>query len=559
MSARPDYALAAGRVGSFAWAKAKMEARHPLGDSMTESQLEKMAEKIRSEAIRASRQLSPVPHLSDNGVEIGMDEEGRIYRLDDSTDYTPVDNTPDVARIVEANAVFNRVCERETGEIVPADVKAKKDAEKALLLAQTHRIAQKLESAGVPSYLNSEWCLWTYGVHSGEVQALPKFRRKTFLPYVAAQLREPRVRDLEFWLQSDPWARFWTLTTGKRVPLKSLRRAIKSLHRRISKLNAADFMIAAGVRIVFRATELGTVEKTREETLGNLAGLIERDESGELMFHPHAHCLVHLEKGRLSKADWTAFLVQLREYWGDWMDDGGCIRTAREAVKYLTKPGEIEHLTPNELAALDAQLSRLHLVQPLGELAEQIKRREESGLTLYPKTTKDGRIWEEQPDVNRRGKASKEKTRVAYAERDEQGRALFSGTFTESEFEREHMEQNGDTGADSCAVVARVAPAAASNRVKEPRVVVMGKRWDTARVANHPLVERLRTHTADAWAAGCALVAAEEAASQAEPIRVHTGTSTVRPARPPKVPRPPSPEFLAHIARLDANATLATR
>ena len=69
--------------------------------------------------------------------------------------------------------------------------------------------------------------------------------------------------------------------------------------------------------------------------------------------------------------------------------------------------------------------------------------------------------------------------------------------------------------ADACVVVARCIPAACSFGVKEPRVVVMGKRWDVARVQSHPLVERLWLHTYDAWQAGLAL------------IRVHTGTPTV--------------------------------
>jgi hypothetical protein len=527
-----------------------MEAIHPIGEGLTHGQRRILAQRLAQEAAKEKRQLYSCPHLSENGVEIGMDEEGRIYRLDDTTDCTPVDESQDVSRVVQANDAFNRVCERETGEIVPAEAKAKKDKERALLLAQTHRIAQKLELAGVSAYLNTEWTIATVGVHSGEVNALPKFRRKTFLPFVASALREPRVRDLEFWLQTHHWARFWTLTSGKRCRLRELRKAIKRLHRRISALNDADFMKEAGVRIVFRATELGSVEMNRTDTLENSTGLIERDSDGTLWFHPHAHCLVHLEKGRLDKGQWRDFLVQLRAHWGDWLDDGGVIRTAREAVKYITKPGEVEKLSPQQLVELDAQLSRLHMVQPLGELAKQIKARKEKGLTLYPESTKEGRFWREELDVNRRGSASKEKVRIAYAERGESG-ALFHGTMTEVEFAKEHAKQHGETGADSCVVVARVAPAAASNRVKEPRVVVMFKRWDAKRVHAHPLVERLRRFTADQWAAGCSLVAAES-------IRVHTGTLTVgesgRPEPPPRRHRRRSPEFAAHLARLEALA-----
>ena len=156
---------------------------------------------------------------------------------------------------------------------------------------------------------------------------------------------------------------------------------------------------------------------------------------------------------------------------------------------------------------------------------------------------------------NRRAKASKEKQRIRYAERDAQGRAPFSGQMTETEFAKEAARQHAPD-VDGCAVVARVSPGAASNCVKEPRVVVMFKRWDARRVEMHPLVERLREHTREAWLAGCALAAATPA-PDADPIRVHTGTSTVREDAadaPPKVPRGPSREFRRHLARLDALA-----
>lgn len=570
-----DYSLAAGPVGSFAWAKARMDERFPLGNDMTEAQRAFFAERVADDSLKAKQQLSPAPHLeADNGVELGMDEKGRVYRLDDSVTCWPVDESPEIDRIRAANEVFNLVCERETGLLVDPARKEKKEREEKRLLAQTHRIAKKLESGGVAAYLASEWTIATYGVHSGERKTLPKFRRKTFLPFVAAKLREPRIRDLEFWLQHDDWARFWTLTGGKRVRLRDLRKAIKRLHRRIRHLNDADFMKEAGVRIVFRSTELGTIETKRQlrktkdgesymallDDSGAESGNIERDANGELWFHPHAHCLVHLEKGRLEPTAWSEFLVKLRAHWGDWMDDDGIVRNVREAVKYVTKPGEVEHLSAEELVALDAQLSRLHLVQPLGDLAAQIQERESAGLTLWPETTKDGRIWRVDLDPNKRGKSSKEKVRVKFAERPESGER-FVGTFTEVQFEKEHARQHA-SDVDGCAVVARVSPGAASNYVKEPRVVVMFKRWDEKRVATHPLVSRLREYTRDAWLAGCALAAAAPA-EDADPIRVHTGTLTVadpaHAAPPGRTPRPRDPQFAAHIARLDALAAPTSR
>ncbi|WP_415907294.1 hypothetical protein [Oleiharenicola sp. Vm1] len=588
---RPDWATAYGPVGSFAWAKAKAEALSPLGDGLTPEQWAEFERRfhrghwwspdfIGPIAPQQDTEKQQLPETaSDNGAFVGIDDDGRVYRLDDAVACTPIDETPTVARVLEAREAFEAVCEDETGIVVDSARKRRKDAEEAALLAQTHRIAKKLETAGTPAYLATEWTIGTVGVHSLELKTLPKFRRKTILPFVAQKLREPRIRSLEYWLQFDPWARFWTLTGGPRVPLRvgdfakgrpAIRRALKRLHARINDLNDADFMRELGVRIVWRSSELGSVERKRQkrdtrdgsryvallDENGDESGGIERDADGTLWFHPHAHCLVHLEKGRIEYGAWCAFLEKLRAWWGDWMDDAGVIRNPREAVKYITKPGEIERLSPEELAELDRQLSRLHMVQPLGKLAEQIREIEEAGDTLLPEQTDDGRVWRRAPDVNKRGKASKEKQRIAYAERDAEGRVVFVGKMTETEFAEEAKRQSGAEGVDACCVVAQVAPGAASNCVKEPRVVVMFKRYDAARIAAHPLVQRLRERTAEAWAAGCRLAAAE-------PIRVHTGTSTAadpEPASPPgRAARPRDPQFAAHLARLDALAAPSSR
>jgi hypothetical protein len=465
-----------------------------------------------------------------------MDHDGRLVKMADADDSTPLaspDSAEAVRRVREAQLVFASVCEEETGLAVDPAIKAKKDAERADLRAQSHAIAAKLEAAGVPAYRSGEWSLWTYGIHSGEVEVIPQFRRVAFVPFVAAALREPFVRALEFWLQRHPFDRFWTLTGGPRVPLKKVRSAVRRLSARIRRLNSQPFMRRAGVRVVFRSIELGSVEETRLDTITNTAGRIERDESGELWFHPHAHCLVHLERGRLTKRDWSAFLVELRAWWGDWMDDGGVIRNVREAVKYVTKPAEIEQLTPDETAALFSQLRRAKLVQPLGALAEQIKARRAAGLTLIRERTTDGYLWREVRDWNRHGARSRDRVPVLLGDQSPEEAALSEslgalgpnrGSVSELDMDaaiRLDARRRGGS-VDACHVVAACAPAAASNCLKEPRVVVMGRRWDAAAVAAHPLVVRLREQTADAWAAGLAL------------IRVHTGTPSVRACAPPR-------------------------
>lgn len=278
-------------------------------------------------------------------------------------------------------------------------------------------------------------------------------------------------------------------------------------------------MKEAGVEIVFRSSELGTIEGERQNgQLDQTAGAIGRDEQGRALYHPHAHCVAVLKKGRMAKKKWSTLLEKIWAHWGDhWQDGderGGPIRKVRELVKYVSKPSELQHLSPDETAALFHALRRLKLCQPMGILAAEIKAREEAGRTLIRERTEDGFIWREVGNWNRREPTSEEKQQFAARINGPE----FIGPPEAGEVSERDLVSAAKlcaADADCCVVVARCTPSASSLGIKEPRVVVMGKRWDANRVNNHPLVMRLWLQTCDAWQAGKQL------------IRVHTGTPTV--------------------------------
>lgn len=403
---------------------------------------------------------------------------------------------------------FNRHIRNETGKIQDPKQREKSARQKAMLLADSHRIAKRLEANGIPGYRSDKWDVWLYLIHSGEKILLPKFRRCVLIPATAAATRADILRALEYYDQCQfanvgaQYLRFWTLTSGKRVKLSGLRQRVKEFHRRISRLNAQDFMLEAGVRIVFRSTELGTVEGLNRDGSGRLleAGQIEF-EDGEAFFHVHAHCVVRLVKGRLDPHAWKAFLKRLRAYWGDWMDDDSVIRDMRECCKYVTKPRDLHALTDPQLVELFHQLKDLHLVQPLGELREEIKARKKAGLVLVKEDSAngEGRIWAERPSPN-----------SGYAKKDEAA--------TAETLDAIKMAGGGDGLPDGfkpmCNVVGRSMPVFNRNGLKEPAVIVCGNLWTAITVETHPLVLRMRAQTLQEFLAG-------------EKIRVHTGTSTV--------------------------------
>lgn len=373
---------------------------------------------------------------------------------------------------------------------------------------QSHELAERLETVGVNAYRQTPFGLWSYAIHSRTFRKIPTFRRICLLPYVAQMMRGPMVSALEYFLEKHPFCRFWTFTSGKRVPLRIpangpaeplLRQRIAYLNRRLSQLNAAPFMKAAGLEIVFRSDEFGTPET---DELGNLkadAGSIERDTDGTIWLHVHAHCVVYPKKGFIPPKQWAAILSQVKAFWGHHWDEGGAIQTARECCKYVTKPAEMLKLTPAELGELYRQTRRMKLVQPMGALKKEIAQREFESIRLVKKSAPngEGRISVEVKNWNRqRRRTTAEKNIEAAAALD----AKESGDFFR--------------------VMSRSVPGFCGAGMKECRVIIMASRFDEERVRAHPDVARLIEATADAWQAGLY-------------IRVHTCTPTVRGAPPP--------------------------
>ena len=73
--------------------------------------------------------------------------------------------------------------------------------------------------------------------------------------------RSKLLGDLEYFIQNRPYSRMWVFTSGSRCAIEEVADRIREVHSRISKLNAKSFMKAAGITIVFRATELGSLQR----------------------------------------------------------------------------------------------------------------------------------------------------------------------------------------------------------------------------------------------------------------------------------------------------------
>lgn len=403
-----------------------------------------------------------------------------------------------------AEGEFLAICKERTGESLHDEALEEMRKADAHLLSLSHQIAAKMGAAGFDAYRQTPFGTFRYFVHSRHTVKLPGFRRCTFIPVVAKSLRAPMLSALESFLERHDYCRMWTFTSGRRVPLRNIRARAQWMHGKLSDLNASKFMREAGVEIVFRSTELGTPEFNADGTSKN-GGEVETDENGQMYFHVHAHCVVHLKFGHISKRKWTALLGDVGHFWGRWWKDGGedkngnatsgLIVDPREVCKYVTKPAEMLKLSGEQLVELQKQLCRLKLVQPMGTLAAEMKRRRdpENPLRLVRRRTPEGNVYREAKNWNRHCRRTRlEKTQDQH----------------------EKLSREAKVAGDTIRVVARNLPAYGPSGVSEPTVVVLATRWDEAAVRKDPRVAALIAATADEFAAGSA-------------IRVHTCTPSV--------------------------------
>jgi hypothetical protein len=272
-------------------------------------------------------------------------------------------------------SIYPKIASELSGQIGNFDNWQKGQAYHVKLLDQSYEIADKLESVGISSYVDQDLTL--FGLHSRSYKKLPNFRNINFIPYVARKNRNKQSKELELFLQRNPNARMFTLTSGTRTDLDGLAHRVKWLHRKISRSNCCRFMKEAGARFVFRATEFGELAE---------------NGSNDLSVHPHCHAVLVLEK-KLTRTNWSKFLKRIHAHFGTYLQDNGKIKNARELVKYCVKPSDLDDLNARQLKKLYESSKGLRLCEALRDfrkLRGQIRTdkmkviRRKDFLTLVP-------------------------------------------------------------------------------------------------------------------------------------------------------------------------------
>jgi hypothetical protein len=467
----------------------------------------------------------------------------------------------------EATATFLNESEADTGMEMSADEYAKGINKKTKLKDMARAICHRLNLVGVETKRNDDCGLWVYWIHSGVWEEIDQYRRICINPVVAAASRASILASLEFFIQEHRFCRFWTFTTGTRCTVGEIGERLDTFSRKLSKLN--HWMRKTyGVEIVIASTEFGTVEEMDRspEDEGQIQFVRVLNEktglhSDEPTFHPHFHCVVRVIGPRpLPRDEWTELCEKVRARWGFKCDFDGVIQSAREIVKYVTKPGDLLKLSPLQLKAFYEATANRRLVRPMGALRREIAERKTPSDLSAKKTLRRVRVaagrweWRERVDINQT--LSDTRSKEERAAEDElidaevfaqechaAANAAFSPievgeTFTLWDDGTKARECAGMTTPEGlpvrlkdkpsfCQVVAYIPPAAGPTRRKENRVIVMGNIRCVDTVNKHPLVMTLRARTQTAWYAGEALAGANAAFADCAAISVHTGTVTV--------------------------------
>lgn len=567
-----------------AWVREDIE-KHTARDVLEELRIQAhIAAKIAKER---SRPPEPVKNRIGWNLEAYGEKFGWVAESDEDSPSTSIHHAAAArfhAQQLEAERDFLADAEENTGVEMSVEEYSKRANLKERLREMTREIARKLELAGVKSIRDDGYKLWAYSIHSETLEEIELYRRICVLPTVAAATRAKILAAIEFFVQENRFLRFWTLTTGDRCFVEEIPGRLDWAFERMRKLNY-ELRKRWGVSILLRSTEFGTVENAQQS-----GGLLQFDRDGqgrlEPTYHPHLHLIVSCERGFIAPDIWEALCEFVRRFWGYHCDftggkKGAIITSAREFVKYVTKPGEMVKLTPEQLRKFYEATANRRLLRPMGRLAAQIAARRDPNApkTLRRKRTANGWKWFEVWDhnktsFNRYSEEEKAARAIIDAEADKDEAIRFAaeceaaaealaGRIAPPSIDRGGSYDTAGnyipncrgadipavysnelppvvspardgTAVDFCRVVARIAPAATGSRLKEPRVVVMGTRFDVGAVKRHELVQQLWARTVEAWEAGEML--AHVAAQSPGQIYVHTGTLSVR---PPDRPPPP--------------------
>ena len=330
------------------------------------------------------------------------------------------------------------------------------------LSKQSEIIAKKLEAAGVDPYLSGEDRVSMVGLISGAVLSLSRYRNVNIIPEVAQRNRGPMIGAFELFLKERPeiatYARYMVVTSGRRFPIIDFPDRLKLFNDQLE-----DYWELCRERDI-------------EPLLVAIEFTIDKEDGDSVNLHAN---IVTWPKRAFGSEGWAAWLQRTRQHFGDPKAgtkeainrDSGVIRDVKEIIKYVTKPGDILGLSPEDTAFIAKSLYRRQLVRPLGVFKEWRRGVKDAGQKVrFDHTSKE---------LVRCQVARRKRPEGEQPNEDEQRQDVFDEIeFARKEMRRQELARTGkldDGPRDRIEnqILCRTLPQARATLLAEPFVVVV--------------------------------------------------------------------------------------
>ncbi len=403
---------------------------------------------------------------------------------------------------------YNDTIEKYTGQFISSDdfeTKSKKESQRRYI---SDAFADRMERLGMGGYYEGKK-KFHYGVQTGAWIEIPNYKNTKCNPTIARSKRSSMLSELAYFVyHNQKKTRMLVIHDGPRCLSIDLKERWKKQNQRIRQFNKSRTAKKFGVSIIFRSNESGSpFKKEHEKTYNSKSGKFERkyvrddkgnkirclDEKGRISYHPHTHALLYMERF-LEGEEWDELIKFLQNFFKLAKPDAGTIADPREVCKYLIKSEDIMDLPDIDFMRHIRRTARLHVVQPLTLLKEQIIQHKADGLVVDFEMTHENNAIIRKPYLRPNWNSNPLKAEKTEGE-----------ILSEKLLKVCDKEKNADM-----IICSRPNPYQKFTPVAEPYFVVIADRFDPIEFAKNPYVKKIKQQTEKKFEVGCAAFEAIE-------------------------------------------------
>lgn len=472
-----------------------------------------------------------------------LDDRGEIHEVGDSWEddryYMPPeqsDTHPEILAALETLDLERRInypvkrflqfAENQTGVYVDEETRQDDAKNQNDRLKASYIIAQKMIACGIPAFSESETTLYYVGQHTRAVEKIPRFRRCNFLPVVAYEKRAKRLNNFKYFLslEQNSFCYDGVITSGERCSFNKIINRKKQMEEEM-KAVSKERWFSSVAEFVLKSFECTVSDKKTDE--------IQRDDNGNLTFHPHFHFVIRLKRYQ-TKKKYAVFCEKFRSMFKGKTDINEQIQRPEEFLKYLLKTNDLIRIKNSEFADFFNLMFKKQLVFACGTFAELEKKIKLADKTATPPCAANNFRWSLEPNINSNHGLKKEPTT-------EQILKEFAASEADI-FALEKYRKNRKPKEN--VVVAILPPQARFCSLKEPLLLIRNytggqDAWDE--IMSDPRVKQVYEATKEHWQSGRDLCALQQIEVHTTPIIISDAAQSIQQFLPLGHPPPPKP------------------